>query len=323
MIRRITLLGIFIGLVTACSNGTSFGVGEKEENFDSSVLYNNKVDIVWVVDDSSSMAQHQQKLSEAIPEMLNQLNALKMDYRMVVTTTSVGNGFSGGAYFGEPKILTASTPNLVNVLKDRLLRGQMGSQFERGILSLQNMLSPEYISAQGAGFHRDEALLLVNILSDDNDETDGTDDSVLQTLKNRLNTLKKPFRPNVGGWMVNYIGAVNNQCQDNLGDVKNGGRYINLVNASGGKAYPICTTSLAEAVKGLQARVLEIITDYPLTKIPAVDTIKVYKNNVVVPRSTTNGWDYIPSSNVIRFFGAAIPAVDSPIRVEFTPASAG
>ncbi len=308
--------------LSACSNGTSFGIPPREDNFGSTILYNNKIDIVWLVDDSSSMLQHQKKLSNEIADVVSQLNSLKLDYRMVVTTTSVGTGYSGGTYVGTPKILTASTPNLVAELKSRLLRGESGSNNEKGLLSLQNLVSDSYINADGIGFHREESLLLINVLSDEDDHSDGTSDSVVQSLASRLNQLKKPFRPNVGGWLVNFIGVKDTQCQDAFGFSPIGFRYLDLVGRSGGKSYSICTASLREAVADLQARVLEIITDYPLSDVPNVETIKVYMNGLLIPRSQTNGWDYLPDLKVIRFYGSAIPASDVSVRVEFTPASA-
>ncbi len=314
---------LFCGSLLGCSNGTSFGVGEKEDNFSSSIIYNNKVDIVWLIDDSSSMLAQQQKLSNEISAMIAQLNLLKMDYRMVVTTTSIGSGLSGGTYFGSPAVLTSSTPNLVNVLKERLLRGQMGSNLEQGLQSLQNLFSEDYINQAGAGFHRDEALLLINVLSDEDDQSPGSQASVVLALKNRLNTLKRPFKPNVGGWLMNFIGVVDTTCQNGFGQSLIGFRYLELVAESKGKSYPICSTALSEAVKGLQARVLEIITDYPLSAVPDISTIRVFKNGLLMPRSQVNGWDYIPASQVIRFYGTEIPAVDSAIRIEFLPASAG
>jgi len=320
----LTRLLFFMSLSTliACSNGASFGVEEKEESF-SSTLYNNKVDIIWVIDDSLSMNVPQQKLAAQVQQMIEKLNELKMDYRMVVTTTSVGMGYAGGTYFGTPQILTAATPNLVGVFQSRLLRGESGSNLEQGLLSLQNLLSPAYLNGAGQGFHRDEALLLINILSDEDDQSPGTQASVVQSLVNQLNLFKRPFRPNVGGWLVNFIGVLDQTCQNPFGQSLIGHRYIDLVNSSNGTMYSICTPDLSQAVRGLQARVLEIITDYPLSAVPNLATVQVFKNGILVPRSQVNGWDYIPSTRVIRFYGTAIPAVDSQIRVDFTPASAG
>lgn len=317
-------LFFFLSLSTllACSNGASFGVQEKEEVF-SSTLYNNKVDIIWLIDDSLSMLGPQQKLALQVSEMIEKLNSLKLDYRMVVTTTSVGMGYSGGTYFGSPQVLTSATPNLVAQFQNRLVRGESGSNFEQGFLSLQNLLSPTFLNGAGQGFHREEALLLINILSDEDDQSPGTQASVVQSLVNQLNTFKRPFRPNVGGWLVNFIGVLDQTCQNDFGQSPVGRRYIDLVNSSNGTMYSICTPDLSQAVKGLQARVLEIITDYPLSAVPDLATVQVFKDGVRVPRSQSNGWDYVPNLRVIRFYGTAIPAVDSQIRVDFTPESAG
>jgi hypothetical protein len=308
--------------IMACSNGTQFGLGSQQAQFDSTIKYNNKVDIVWVVDDSSSMRQHQAKLSLEVSDMVNQLNQLGMDYRMVVTTTSIGNGFGGGRYVGSPQILTSGTPGLVSQLQSRLIPGEMGADREQGILSLQNLLNPSYLEGAGQGFHREESLLLINILSDEDDQTDGTAASVVQSLRNRLDQFKRPFRPNVGGWLVNFIGVKDNTCRNGLGQSPIGYRYLDLVIASQGQSFSICQNSLKEAVSRLQARVLEIITDYPLASVPNLDTVRVYQNGVPVPRSTTNGWDYIPSLRVIRFYGGFIPSSRMDVKVDYTPATA-
>lgn len=319
MIRRQSWKLLIVALLAGCSNGTRFGVNPAEDSF-SSTLYNNKVDIVWVVDDSSSMNLPQQKLSQTIPELVTVLNSLKMDYRMVVTTTSLGGGFSGGTYIGNPAVLTASTPNLSSELQARLLRGQMGNDLEQGLDSVQALLNPTYLSQGGAGFHREEALLLINVLSDEDDQSAGAAASVVQAMANRLNNFKRPFRPNVGGWMMNYIG-VTGTCMNGIGQFLVGQRYLDLVQMSGGQSFPICSANFADAVRSLQARVLQILTDYLLSAVPDVATIRVYKDNVLVPQSPQNGWQYIPASQLIRFFGTAVPAVDSKVRVEFTPAS--
>ncbi len=311
-----------VASTVGCSNGTDFGIGAQNEEFGSTINYNNKVDIVWVVDDSSSMRQHQVKLANEVSGMVAKLNELKMDYRMVVTTTSVGNGFGGGQYIGSPQVLSQGTPGLAGQLQSRLVSGESGSDKEQGILSLQNLLSDSYISSAGQGFHREESLLLVNVLSDEEDQTDGSSASVLQSIKNRMDQLKKPFRPNVGGWLVNFIGVKDTSCRNGLGMSPIGSRYLDLVETSGGKSFSICNASLKDAVASLQARVLEIITDYPLASVPNLETVRVLMNGIIIPRSTTNGWDYIPALKVIRFYGKAIPSADVPVRVDYTPANA-
>ncbi len=321
ILKSVGILFFLMGLV-ACSNGTNFGIGAKEAAFDSTIKYNNKVDIVWLVDDSSSMQQHQVKLANEVNAMISKLNELKMDYRMVVTTTSVGTGFGGGKYIGSPKVLTQSTPGLASQLQSRLVSGEMGSDKEQGILSLQNLLSDSYVSGDGQGFHREESLLLINVLSDEEDQSDGTTASVVQAIKNKMDQFKKPFRPNVGGWLVNFIGVKDTTCKNGLGMSPIGYRYLDLVQSSGGKSFSICEANLKDAVASLQARVLEIITDYPLASTPNLDTVRVYMNGILVPRSNVNGWDYIPSLKVIRFFGTAVPSADVSVKVDYTPATA-
>ena len=49
------------------------------------------VDILFVIDNSGSMAAHQQRLSTAIPALVAPLEAAGLDLRIAVTTTDAGN----------------------------------------------------------------------------------------------------------------------------------------------------------------------------------------------------------------------------------------
>lgn len=77
-------------LLGACAQDVKFGLPSTSDNFGQSITYNNKVDILWVMDNSSSMSKHQTNLSQAIPGLMTKLNSLKMDYQMAVVTSSMG-----------------------------------------------------------------------------------------------------------------------------------------------------------------------------------------------------------------------------------------
>jgi hypothetical protein len=75
-------------------------------------------------------------------------------------------------------------------------------------------------------------------------------------------------------------------------------------------------------VTHIKARIIQVLTDYKLTRKPDLATVRVYANNQLVPHDATNGWDYIADGNLIRFYGSWIPASDVVIRVDFKPATA-
>ena len=75
-------------LLSAC-NKQQFVVPEESKSFEQAVTYNNKVDIVLMVDNSSSMDIYQNKLANQVPEMLSALDQVGMDYQIVVVTTDM------------------------------------------------------------------------------------------------------------------------------------------------------------------------------------------------------------------------------------------
>ena len=197
-------LSLFAG---ACSP-VNYGIVSKNESFGQTYTYNNKVDILWVVDNSSSMQQHQSRLSDQIPEMVSKLNSLKMDYHMGVITSSMGgDNADGGKLIGSPKYLVPSTGNLTNLLRTRLIVGQTGSNNEKGLESAETVLSAGYAGGEGKGFLRDDALLVVIVLSDEEDKSRSVATAV-DYYKNFFDSVKRPWADGSRSWVLNFIGVL-------------------------------------------------------------------------------------------------------------------
>jgi hypothetical protein len=305
-----------------CSQVT-FDLPPSTENFGQSVTYNNKVDILWIVDNSSSMLKHQQNLSAQVPDLVTKLNGLKMDYHMAVVTTSMGGTVpDGGKFMGTPKFVTSSTPDLVNTLKSRMIVGEAGSNNERGLESMAASLSNSYLSNEGRGFFRDDALLVVIALSDEDDKSAVSNPA--SYYANFLDGIKRPWVDGSRSWVFNFIGVIasSTNCKTFNDYSEAGLTFIDLVKNSGGVQESICSTNLSSSVANIRARIYQILTDFKLSKIPLIETITVSINGQAVPRSNVNGWDYIESLNVVRFYGSAVPAADASIKVDFKPKEA-
>jgi hypothetical protein len=315
---------IFAALQTACSNGaaSSFNVDQSSQNFGQKILYNNKVDIVWIVDNSSSMQQHQTRLSQQIPILVSALQNLKMDYHMVAITTSMGADGTGGQFLGAPAVLTSTTPNLQSLLASRILQGETGSNLERGFLSLETALSPAYLANQGAGFLREDALLTVINLSDEDDKS--TESAA--TIANFLDKLKPAVTSGRKSWIFNFIGVLDSssQCRTFNDYSEPGLKMMQLVDISGGTKESICSSNLAGAVSNIKARIVQILTDFYLADQPIEATIRVVVNGQLIEKSTTNGWSYFQDGSkfVVRFNGTAIPPADADIHITYTATEA-
>lgn len=318
------LLAVLVSsTLMACSSGVQFDLPATSDNFDQSVTYNNKVDILWIVDNSSSMLKHQQSLSAQVPELVAKLNSLKMNYHMAVVTTSMGGTTpDGGKFIGSPKFVTSSTPDLVNSLKNRMIVGEAGSNNERGLESMENALSASYLANEGKGFFRNDALLVVIALSDENDKSAVS--NPVSHYVNLLDGLKRPWVDGTRSWVFNFIGVLptSSNCKTFNDYAEAGLTFIDIAKESGGVQESICSTSLASAVTNVRARIYQILTDFKLSKKPVIESITVTINGVSIPRSNVNGWDYVAATNAVRFYGSAVPAADASIKVDFKPAEA-
>lgn len=318
-------------LLISCQEGQQFALQEQSQVFDQSALYNNKVDVVFMVDDSSSMSDHQNRLSSTIPDLISKLLSLKLDLHIAVVTSNMagnlnGKPADGGTFIGSPRYLTNSTANLVSVLSARIKVGEGGSNNERGMESLVTALSAPYIINEGVGFLRQDAYLVMIALTDeeDNSVVPGGSSQALTYYEHFFDQLKPQTVTGVKNWTMNVIGklSLSAPCSSFSASGSVSEPYMSLATYSGGIKTSLCTNDLTNAVANIKARLIEIITDYRLNKIPNISTIRVLLNGASVPRSTANGWDYISSINAIRFYGSYIPKADANVRVDFTPDSA-
>ena len=75
--RRLGVLFTILTLFTACGDGPLFEINDFQDKFDA-VTYNNKVDILWVIDSTPSMAEDRQKLTGQIELMIQKMDQKKI-----------------------------------------------------------------------------------------------------------------------------------------------------------------------------------------------------------------------------------------------------
>ena len=306
-------------LLSAC-NGQMFGVAGVDNNFSQSATFNNQVDVLWVIDTSGSMAARQIQLAGQMTLFMNALQATGLDYHIAVTTMDCSATGEKGAFIGSPSVLTNATPNIAGVLTQRLQIAKVGSDVERGEEAMKDALSPASLAGVNAGFLRTNALLDVIFFSDENDS------SVSDDYLGFLNTLKPNLPTGSMNWVAEFIGVVPTDptCSTSAWNYSSPGTdYIALATASGGASASICGADFATAVTNVKARILEIITAYPLSRLPKIDTISVTIDGVTIAQDATNGWTYSSATNTVTFHGTAIPSIYSHINVNFTPAELG
>lgn len=319
--KKIATLFISVGLISAACSKQNYSYEDQSMSFGQSVVLNNQVDILILVDNSPSMRPYQEKLAKEVSSFISTLNAVEMDFHIAIVTTDMRTGGNGGRFLGNPKYLQNSSKDLSTELSKRILVGESGSSVERGLESIETVLTPNYLNGEGKDFLRPEAVLAIIALSNEDDDSTKSVEHYISSI----DAIKPKFNNGASSWLLNFIGitSLQSSCSTSLNSsyVEPGVRWMKIADHTNGVSEEICKSSLATAVSNINKRIVEIITDYVLTTKPNLETMKVYRNGQLVPRSTVDGWDYIEAKNVVRFYGSYIPKASDKMSVDFTPAS--
>lgn len=323
MKKTLALLAL-CALIAGC-NQQQFGLASESQEFGQKVTYNTQVDVLWVIDTSSSMDTQQNLLAPQMGLFVDAMSKTGLDYHMAVTTMDMSSSGAKGKFVaanGTPLVLTSQTPNLKQVLSQRVQLGGSGSPVERGLEAMKAALSSPLASSSGynAGFLRKDALLVVIFLSNEDDQSASLDYGAF------LDSVRPPLAlTGERSWLVHFMGVTDSDssCKTSAwsqaGYSEVGTKYIQLAEESGGVSEAICDADLKRALTNVKARVLEVMTEYRLDRLPNLTTLQVYVNGALVPQDAVNGWTYYSSNNSIRFHGTAVPPVDSSIRISYDP----
>ena len=227
----------------------------------------NMVDVLWVIDNSSSMADEQAKIGRRFGDFVVGLNDAEVDWHMGVVSTDIDDPYQAGMLQGEPTVLTPETENYSLVFLDNVQLGIGGSDKEKGIDAAFKVFQEPLISNPEAngGFRREGAMLMINFFSDENDCTDrgglagvegGQACYSRQSELVPMTELVADYRDLVDDGerlIVNSIvgPAIAEGCQGS----KPGTRYKTMAQAFGGLRGNICETDFGAIMEeiGLQA----------------------------------------------------------------------
>jgi len=306
---------------------------------------NNKIDVLWVVDNSGSMSPLQTTLTNAFNSFIKGFQQKNYDFHMAVTTT---DAYLGSATYNNNMmayarwkdgltshdgvyVMTPLTPNLTNIFVNNATVGSGGSGDERAFQSFQTALS----YSVNADFRRPNAYLAIIILSDEDDfsnptrcEGCGTDHNYnqtgLETISSAVTWLDQ-LTASTGAqrrYNVSAIAVLDiNTCKPFSTSIQ-GLRYQQLVQATNGVLGSVCDSTYDAVLNSMQQHIAELSTQFFLDRQADPASISVVVNGVSVPQNATNGWTYDSASNSITFHGSAVPAQGAMIQVNYQPLAA-
>lgn len=318
-----------LGILTACGPGAAqFGVLSTSQSTYQGTVANNKVDILFVIDNSGSMATKQTNLASGFGSFISIFNSKGFDYNMAVITTDTRATPTGqaGEIQGTVKVLTSSTPSLSTEFTNNVNVGILGDAQSKGIDAVALALNSANLAGANTGFIRSSAHLAVIFVSDadDNDSTTTTANLItsLTTLKpDRYDVVSNTYKKN---FTVSAVVAPNfpdANCTANYGagTYEKGTKFISLATSTNGSVASICDATFGAGLTTLSQRIAEAITEIPLSRVPDQSTIAVYFNSTAVANDATNGWTYDSAGQKIVFHGTAIPSQNTNITINYTP----
>jgi hypothetical protein len=320
-----TLLGLCgIALVACGPRAANFELLAAGQSTYQGSTANNKVDVLWVIDNSFSMLTKQTNLANGFSSFANVFVNKGFDFHMAIITTDVSGTGQNGEFQGAPAIFTSSTANFVSTFATNVQVGQGGDAQAKSLDAIQLALTAPNLTGVNAGFLRSDAHLAIIQLSDadDDDSTASTADTLtfLDDLKpEKFDVISRTYKKNYTVSAVGVDDIADPDCAGLLPLIEEAVKFKSLVNSTNGSFASICKNDFSDGLSSISQRIAEAITEISLARTPDTTTLTVSFNGVAVPNDGTNGYTYVSDGNKIVFHGSYIPQDQTSIGINYIP----
>jgi len=288
------------------------------------------VDILWVVDNSLSMADEQAQVAEKFGEFIISLEKSELDFHIGVVTTDLDHENHRGKLMapeGEDVYLSTVTEDYIGKFQDRVQVGIDGADKEKGIDAAFTALSEPLVSSWNQGFLREEATLSIIYVSDENDCTDRGSLAAYESglscyehsddLVSMYNLIEDYAQLKTGGSRIMVSSVVGPDIVENCEGSVPGDRYRTMTEAFGGIQGSICEEDFTGIMSDLGLQVSGMLYSFQLSYLASVDTLEVWVDDVSVVEDEDNGWTYNETYSILYFNGDGVPARGSEIVVSY------
>lgn len=263
---------------------------------------NNKVDVLFVIDDSCSMQDDQAGLAANFRSFIRQGDLRSVDFHIGITTTTVDPTDPGRL---QGPVMTSNTRNLEAVFQAQAAVGINGSGFEQG---LEGMLLTYLVGDLGgneqAKLLRPDAGRVVIIVSDEDDQSP-------LSVANYFNELSA--RSPVGYVTAMVSGGRAGCTSPTGGSAQMAPDYVQFASLTGGLDESICS-DWAQTLSAIGQAAFGLRYKFPLPRAAAPgDPILVWVDG----RPVTSGWAYDPADGTVTFNQP--PPEGAEVRIEYTP----
>ncbi len=260
----------------------------------------DQVDLIFYVDQSSSMLDDESLMRSNFDVLMSNLDFFVADYQVAVATDDNGcanNGF-----------ITPETDDPVGEFGEALA-GPSGYFTEAGFAVLANALRASGSRGCNTGLVRPDAKTMGVLVSDEEEQSDDGVDTWMDTMI--------MLAPNL---TVSAVAGPTSGCST----ADAGKRYMEAVNYTGGIFLSICERDWSRYFQALGELSTAAPTDrFPLSWVPDPDTLEV----TVTPlrgdaeAQGSDRWTWEESTNEVVFGTEFMPPPRAEILIEYRPAA--
>jgi hypothetical protein len=275
-----------------------------EDSFTQSATALQKLDVLWVVDNSGSMRDEQENLGKNFKAFINEFSNLGIDFKMSITTTDTRQNNAGKPVKDSLEKLTSA-----ELLKDKqgfldnfnnmVQVGINGWGIEKGIKA-----SEVFANRFANGHFREDAYFVIIYVSDEEDQSE-------KTIQNHFNQISK-WKSNPGLVKAYSIVDTSNPTYNNQYLVSGFKRYKDMSDLTGGYVADINANFYTTLLK-MGSDIAELTKSFPLSQSPYdVSSIKVFVNGIEDSR-----WIYDPVNRTIKFNNGQEPQANDIIKITY------
>jgi hypothetical protein len=250
------------------------------------------VDVLWVIDNSGSMAPRQQNLARNFSSFMDIFTRGSIDYRLAVTTTDVF--VQQGNFVGSPAIISPQTPDPIDTFGANVQVGDNGSSYSPGFepaqlaisrqTQLNAQLTQEILQCQNGcnsgdttcqsncssqfpvQFLRPGAYLYIVVVTDQDDHSPEDVYYYYRYFEDAQG---------IGNDATVLFSAITGLSNTNSCNATLGASYIQMASLTNGEYGDICDAEFADTLQRLSTNAVGLRRKFALSEQPNVQTLSV------------------------------------------------
>jgi hypothetical protein len=305
----------------------------------------NKVEIVWVIDESNSMQLKRDDIADNAAAFFVQLQQTGLDFRMGVTNVCSPNGSHASAVGkfcstgsispdhngGQDRFLLPSEQATFSACVRNPPGLEMGSEY--GLVNAREAVERHLPRAKNSPSKiRPEAQLVIIVVTDEGPQSVKNvigwqpfgKCSLTAADQALVDSAVAPYLDLFSGasdpeTKVDYFQVIGGTCSSTgctyPPDVAHG--YSEVAQQLAGQVHDVCQQNLSPSINTIISSIVASSSPLRLSQVPIATSLKLSLDGAVLQRSKVNGFTHVPGTKLVLFTGDVEPKVGSSVVASY------